>query len=30
LLERGQKLLPDYTKLPRNAGAVGQTESRLD
>jgi sugar-specific transcriptional regulator TrmB len=30
LLERGQKLLPDYTKLPRNAGAEGRTESRLD
>jgi sugar-specific transcriptional regulator TrmB len=29
LLERGQKLLPDYIKLPRNAGATGQTESRL-
>ncbi|HEY5152373.1 MAG TPA: helix-turn-helix domain-containing protein [Candidatus Saccharimonadales bacterium] len=29
LLERGQKLLPDYAKLPRNAGATGQTKSRL-
>jgi sugar-specific transcriptional regulator TrmB len=29
LLERGQKLLPDYAKLPRNAGAVGQTKPRL-
>jgi sugar-specific transcriptional regulator TrmB len=29
LLERGQKLLPDYGKLPRNAGAMGQTRPRL-
>lgn len=28
LLERGQKLLPGYTSLPRHAGAVGETEFR--
>jgi sugar-specific transcriptional regulator TrmB len=29
LLERGQKLLPDYARLPRNAGASGKTAPRL-
>ncbi len=29
LLERGQKLLPGYEKLPLNARATGQTKSRL-